>query len=722
MPVIIPGGQAQYGGGGGASNDEMSRMELGYEYWNGLDLRPGSQMSTMIVDEIVARADEASRIRQLDHERMREMDNIMTGFISLDEKERIRQGKDPRKPVSIVLPVTYAAGDTVHTQILSLLSAQDELHRLSARGPEDTIGTALMEKLLLSSSQRYGELATRSTSVWDFLKYGFSATCSTFHQDWAFRTVQAPITVSDPYTGEALPTGETEAKQIPWLKFEGVKTFNIDPYLVLTDPNCAMHEVNDMEYVGYDTLTNRMALLQLEQNNTRWVNGKYLGAAMGTGGSFLNRRIESAYPIAGGEQTGGRRKGSLQTEAKLSAVGLLCLYVTLIPKEWCVEEKGKKTYLGQEEFPVKYMIAISGDRILHYCQPFDEDHQEYPIFIATPTGDGYGNSPMALLDITKGAQKAIDYNWNARAKFQQYMAIPRFIGNETFVNVPDVMTGAPFIRLNRVGVNVNIDSILKQVQMQDVTQGNIGDIGLLHDFIQRATSATDQAQGVMRTSGERRSATEARNSQLGALGRIEKLVMLAFNQAWSRQTMVMASQARQYISQQTYVRVLGRYEEELFAEYGKMQLANQPGFAQDWQGFFPVDPKALDVDMDIVPMDLTKRGEEFFETWVQLYSMLSSNPQLLPLYNMSRIFKHIARLGGARNVGDFLNPPMPGMMQPGGPQGMATMPGGQTDQQGNPVGQPGQFAAGVTGNILQDGQIRDMMAKGKVEPLGQYPR
>lgn len=718
MPTYIPAGQSEYSGGGGASLEEMSRKDLGYTYHNKLDLRPGSLMSTLIVDEIVARANEASRVRRLDHDRMREMDNIMTGFIALDEKERIRQNRDPRKPVSIVLPVTYAAGDTIHTQILSLLSAQDELHRLTGRSQEDLIGAALLEKLLLSSSQKYGELAIRSTAVWDFLKYGFAATCSTFHQDWAFRTVQKPVTIVDPYTGEEQPTGDTERTQIPWLRFEGAKTYNIDPYLLLTDPNCAIHEVNDMEYIGYDSLTNRMALLALEQNNSNWVNARYLGMAMGQEGNFINDRIRSAYPAAGGDNVQGRRKGSLQTEAKLSAVGLLCLYVTLIPREWYVEEKGHTTYLGPEEYPVKYMVAISGDRIIHYCKPFDEDHQEYPIFIAAPTTDGYGNSPMALLDITKGAQKAIDYSWNSRAKFQQYMAIPRFVGNETFVNVKDVLSSSPFIRLNRVGVNVNIDSILKQVQMQDVTQGNITDIGLLHDFIQRATSATDSVQGVMRTSGERRSATEARNSQLGALGRIEKLVMLAFHQCWSRQTVVMAHQIRQYMSQQTSVRILGRYEEELLAEYGKMKDAGMPGFAADWQGYFPIDPKAIDVDIDVVPMDITKRGEEFFETWVQLYSMLVSNPQLLPLYNMARIFKHIARLGGARNVGDFLNPgiPQPGMMP--GMLGLEGMPGSPTGQQGQPLGTPGNFAPGVTGNILQDEKVRDMMASGKLEPIG----
>lgn len=712
MPITIPNGGVEYGSGGGASLDEMSTMDMGYKYWNGLDLRPGSAMSKLIVEEIVARADEASRIRTLDHPRMQEMDNIMTGFITLDEKERIRQGKDPRKPVSIVLPVTYAAGDTVHTQILSLLTAQDELHRLTPRASEDTIGVACLEKLLLASSQHYGEVATRSTSVWDFLKYGFAATCSTFQQDWAFRTIRAPITINDPYTGEPMPTGETESKQIPWLRFEGARTFNIDPYLLLTDPNCAMHEVNDMEYVGYDTLTNRMALLKMEQDNPHWVNGKYLGIAMGTGGNFLNRRILSIYPIAGGNQTEGRRKGGLSTEAKLSAVGLLCLYVTLIPHEWFTEERGKKTYLGPEEYPVKYMFAISGDRVIHYCQPFDEDHQEYPIFIATPTGDGYGNSPMALLDITKGSQKAIDYSWNARAKFQQYMAIPRFIGNDTFVNAKDIMSGSPFIRLNRVGVNVNIESILKQVAMQDVTQGNISDIGLLHDFIQRATSATDNVQGVMRTTGERRSATEARGSQQGALSRIEKIVMLAFHQAWGRQSIVMAHQIRQYTSQRTSVRILGRYEEELMEEYGKQQMAGMPGYAADWKGYFPVDPKVLDVDMDVAAMDVTKRGEEYFETWVQLYSMLASNPQLLPLYNMGRIFKHIARLGGARNVSDFLNPPLPPV------QGGLPGPGGQPGQPGQALGQPGQFAPGVTGNILQDGQVRDMIASGRLEPIG----
>ncbi len=69
----------------------------------------------------------------------------------------------------------------------------------------------------------------------------------------------------------------------------------------------------------------------------------------------------------------------------------------------------------------------------------------------------------------------------------------------------------------------------------------------------------------------------------------------------------------------------------------------------------PVGPQDIDVPFDLEPFDGTARGEEFFDSWIQLYQMVISNPILIQQMDVFRLFKHIARLGGAKNVSDFVN-------------------------------------------------------------------
>lgn len=640
------------------------RLRPAYRYPGKLDLRPGSPIHDLIVDEVQSRAQESFDVAKQHHDTMREMDSIMTAFIPIDQVESAVKAKDSRTPVSIVLPITYSIKQAIHTQYLALMASMDELHRFAGRGPEDLIGAMLAEKAILAQSQYFKELLTLSVQFEDILKYGKGAVIPIWTKEFGFRNITSPSYATDPVTGEPVDTGFTETSRQPVLKFAGNKVYNIDPYLLLTDPNSPATDVDSMEYVGYESLEDRMSILSREATDERWFNGRYIKHLIDQGQYLSNTRVDEVRD-AGGQPIGGRRYGRPGNESRSNPIDVTYMFATIIPAEW---NDGNNSALGKSEFPEKWFFAVAGDQLVLSAQRLDLDHDQFPICIAAPESDGYSSTPLALLEVTRGEQQAADFLWNSHMAFTRKMLRGRFIGDPQRVNVNDVLQGADFIRVNRIAWNAGgIDGALKQVQIVDTTQSNIPNIGLLQDFAQRATGATDPIQGIMRAQGERRTAEEARGARLGAMSRIEKMALLAGLQSTERLGMLMLSQTSQFIDDSMWVRVMGRFEDEILAEYGKRRVDSQPGFAEDWQGMFPIHPRDLDIYADVVPLDITSRGAESMESWVQLYSIIAGNPMLMQTLDTTRIFMHIARLGGAKNLSDFklpMTPPVVVMSMP----------------------------------------------------------
>jgi hypothetical protein len=60
------------------------------------------------------------------------------------------------------------------------------------------------------------------------------------------------------------------------------------------------------------------------------------------------------------------------------------------------------------------------------------------------------------------------------------------------------------------------------------------------------------------------------------------------------------------------------------------------------------------INYDIVSHDGTIEAGEFAEVWLQMYQTLAQNPAVGSGFDMVRIFKHLARISGAKNVNEFV--------------------------------------------------------------------
>jgi hypothetical protein len=640
-----------------------------YSYPNGLALAPDSDLHKRLLDEVMARArlaHDALAPRYTDWEAT---NNKMTFFIPTSEKERLTKNRDSRKPVAVVLPLLYANYDAFATQVFSAYSAEDEIHAFRGRGPEDTIPAMLGEKVIAAESAYFDELDTINTSIRDCMVCGFGPMYAEWCEELGSDVVRKPVTSVDPYTGEEFETGEEVEQE--WdnvVKFEGNKTKNIQPQYCLPDPSVPIHKVREMEFFGWGVHTTLIALQKLEAQNAGYFNVRYLkdgdfvstsifAEAFAVDRSASQQRIGNPYPDYSG--------------TSLKPIDLIVMFWELIPADWD---------LGGSKVPQQWKFVVAGDSVLIYAKPLGLKHGRFPVVCPAPDTDGYATTPLGRLEVGYGTQEAVDFLWNVKAAAIRQAAQLRFLLDPSRVNLKDIanIDKTRFIRVARLAFGTGFDSVIKQLEIRETSAQSVPDIVALDEWMQRSMGSTNTLSGMARQHGERQSATEFRGIRASALSRVDRFAQLFSTQGIRPLGNIMLAQTIQYRSQESYVRLIGRYEDELRKEYGVQSEAGTPGFEQDpmQATHFPVGIRMLDCNYDCISSDSLGKGEDYIDTWVNLYGMIMQNPMLMQQLDMMRIFKHIARLGGAKNVGDFVmnGPPVAGMVmgQEGIDEGVAS--------------------------------------------------
>jgi hypothetical protein len=110
-------------------------------------------------------------------------------------------------------------------------------------------------------------------------------------------------------------------------------------------------------------------------------------------------------------------------------------------------------------------------------------------------------------------------------------------------------------------------------------------------------------------------------------------------QAFTDLAYMMASHTQQLMSQEVYVDITGRWQDELQAVFGGETKAK-------------VSPFDLLIDFDVIGSGASIPSGSM-DLWTQMFKILAENQGLSQQFDMIRIFEYIAQLGGAKNVSDF---------------------------------------------------------------------
>jgi hypothetical protein len=596
--------------------------DLEYKYPLDLDLVPGSELHTRLRTEIMSRAMASHSEMSKRYATWNKIDDTLTAYIPLDTEEENLKDKDSRRPVSIVVPLSYATLDTLLTYVVAAFF-DDPIFKYEGVGSEDITGAMLLERVVGVQMRRAKAGIQVHTMFRDAFTYGFGAVAPIWSRHHGFKTTKK----EDGFLSSAagfLSKGFTKEKERV-LKFEGNELYNIDPYSFLPDVNVPIQDVQRGEYVGWLRRENRTEILDRERDNGTFFNGKYIKEISGR--SVLG--IENSRRDKDGVREEGTRRSSTG-----QPVDVIYQYIDLIPAEWGV---------GRSDYPEKWLFALAGDQVIISAGPTNLDHDMFPVAVCAPDYDGYSATPISKLELVYGMQHLVDFLYNSHVANVRKAINDMFVVDPEMVNLNDLRNPAPgkLIRLRKKAWGRGVQNAVEQLKVLDITAGNIAESGIVGRMMDESTGATDAIKGLPRQGGERVSATEFRDTRGSALSRLEKAARIAGMQSIHDLGYMVGSQTQQFMTKEQYVKIAGRYEDELRATFG----------VDDRVMVSPYD-LLIDYDVEVQDGSLPTSGDP--QLWSSIFQITANDPELREVFDIVNIFKHTARLMGGKNIDQFV--------------------------------------------------------------------
>ena len=246
--------------------------DFGYTYPNGLDIAPGSKLHERILTKIMRRARASKDAMSSRHKTWNKIDEMLTAYIPTSDAEKSVKDKDSTKPISIIVPYSYANLETILAYQTKVFLGSP-IYQYEGVGPEDIIPAKLLEIVVNQQSRRYKHGLALHTGFRDGLAYGLAAS----YVPWNTKRGKKVVRSTGPiYDSNGVQTGTKKTREnIPAVLFEGNKIKSIDPYKYLPDVKVSAENVQDGEYVGWWEDDNIHNLLS-EERRDELFNVKYV--------------------------------------------------------------------------------------------------------------------------------------------------------------------------------------------------------------------------------------------------------------------------------------------------------------------------------------------------------------------------------------------------------------------------------------------------------------
>jgi hypothetical protein len=520
---------------------------------------------------------------------------------------------------------------------LSLAHFQDPIFQYEGSSPEDTIGAILLQMVVQKHCKKNKVELALHTMFRDSLAYGIGPVAP----EWDVRRgVRRVLREEGQFTGafSRLLGREPVIEEEEGILFEGNKLNNIDPYNILPDPSVSVHEIQSGEFFGWVEETNLSELLRRELNNEDYFNCRYLKHIKNRTIDFNTRQ----------DQRDVRNRISREALGdEVSLVEIVHMYIDLIPKDW---------NLGDNEYPEKWLFSVAAGEVVVQCRPLELNHGMYPVAVAAPGFDGYSISPISKLETLYGLQETLNWLFNSHITNVRKAINDMFVVDPYMININDLQEPGPgkLLRLRRPAWGRGVRDAVMQLQVNDVTRQNIQDSAWILNWMNNIVGSDESMMGSLRQTGpERLTRGEFEGTRQSAFSRLQYLGRIVGIQAMQDISYFFASHTQQLMSEDTYVKTVGEWEERLKAEYG----------IEAGQTSMKVRPHDLLIDYDVELRDGSLPNEDSAQFFMEVFTLMAEHPELNQQFDIKRVFKHIARSRGVKNVREFYRQEQPQMMQ-----------------------------------------------------------
>lgn len=604
-----------------------------YQYPEGMNLKPGSPLHEKLKMLIRRRALESYAVMQKRFNSWNQIDETLTAYIRTDDHENAVLDDDERRPVSVVVPYSYASLETLLTYTMTAF-LQKPIFEYSGTGPEDTIGATLLEMVIHKQCERFKVGLPLHTVFRDSLAYGIGFAAPYWSQVIGQKTRAVSSPIYDLF-GNTIESKQ-EKRTTEEILYEGNAVDNIDPYKVLPDPNYPIQHIQRMEFFGWQDTISLMDLLSLEKGNDDIFNSRYL--------KHLSSRRSTMFRVDDSSRAvryGGRNRYDI-SEAVTHPVDRIHMFMKLIPRDYGLPG-GQFNPNG--EYPEKWFFTLASEQVIITAKPLGLDHDMFPVCVAAPDFDGYSTTPISRLEIVYGLQHVLNFLFNSHVANVRKAINDMLVYDPWMINSKDLKNPKPgkLIRTRRQAWGHGVKDYIAQLNVVDVTANHMRDAHQIMDFMDRSSAASQSMQGIM-SSGERKSATEFEGTHGSSMSRLQHIAQVIGLQLMQDLGHMFASHTQQFMSEETFLKVEGKWEKLLLREFG-------PDAIQ--KGRIGVNPMQVLVDYDVEIRDGSTPGGNMSRTWLELFQIAASQPAVAARVDLFRVFLHIARGLGAQDVYDF---------------------------------------------------------------------
>lgn len=630
-----------------------------YDYGD-INLSPDGELHKDIVNSVMSDSIAAYNAISSRHSDWEKIDQTLNAFITPTEEETLRQTLDENKPISIVVPVSFALRETLLTQYMALLLSLPTYFPYVGVGPEDTVGALIMRHLVQQQILRgQGDLAFYVQAM-DALTYGIGICVPKWHREVQNVVTSVPTGITT-LEGEFKQTGNAQSveEKVIW---EGNVFENVDAYKYLPHPSFPAHKMQSSSSTGWVSTESYFDLLSRELSGAEGlINVRYLrkNAGVSMFSSDESGRINSST--------------SDLTNQDEDIVTVVWRYYTLIPREW---------KLGDSDKPEKWIFAIANDKIVIKAQRLALKHNKYPASVMAPDFDGHSISPKSKLEMVYGLQGWVNFILNMRMAELVKTVGGNYIYDPWRLNSRDIRRPgwSKYIRTRKTFWGQGVKDVIEALPVTNATEGHITLVPFLFDLMQRIAGANNPLQGVLdQNAPERRTKAEFQGTMQGAISRLSNIARLMYIQGMRDLGIMAAAHTSQFLRRDSYIQVAGELERVLVEQYGLGDKISQ--------GLLAVSPDQIDINVDIAPVNFDNTSIEDPQVAMQLFQVISADPQLSMVYDRTRMFESLSRQLGMPNMEDMRVP-------------LA-------------VQQQRQIEA----KILPDNQVADMQSSGKLRAL-----
>ena len=597
-----------------------------------IELRFGSEKHEKIVSALRARVQAAQTSAWNKGQDYAEAEDIFQAYIpetEVDAKRRAKREAGEPQYTTLEIPYSYATLMAAHTYWVSVFLGRDPVLQFAGRHGETEQQVMAVEAIMDYQTQVGGHLVPYFLWLLDVGKYGTGIVgCH-----WDEEIVQVASIEEEQVTYLGVPIlGKTrKMKKTKRVRgYTGNRLYNVRPADFLFDPRVSLANFQKGEFAGRyvsiawnDIVREAEAHRYYNLDELRKMKKRLAGAgsmARDTGSPRLN------IPAVNG--SGTTQPGSYIDDMSPGYVDAVELYVELIPKDWG---------LGSSTYPEKWVFTLAENSLVIESRPYEALHAKFPFAVLEYEMEAYGQFKRGMLELVKPLQDTMTWLVNSHYFNVRQMLNGQFLVDPSRVTLNDFKQDAPgrLLRVRPAGYGQDPRSMITQLQTVDVTQNHIRDAAGIGEMIQRVTGVTDNIMGMLNAGG-RKTATEIRSSNTFGANRLKTQCEYFSAMGWAPLAQMLLQNTQQWMDMEMRVRLAGDTMDE-----------KDP--------FITVDPNTITGAYDFLPVDGTMPIDRFAQVtmWTQLFAQMQKMPELAQQYDMSKIFAHVAQLGGLKNIKRF---------------------------------------------------------------------